>query len=622
MAMSYGPNGAVYDWWDPGAALTCTNEHDNWNAYWSFNNNWGYGYNGPAVLYSPGNMAYVWNGLMELNDRGMCGALGLGTYDIRRDNIYSRWGNWSAKAFVHCTKASNATGSPDNVFTCQEYTGHVTKETMCNFEWRNFWRVDWGPMGWGGLAYAWLSFHNCTIELRHWPSGRAISSGTCSWPTPQKGIKLDGDSNYPNGGYNNGKAINLGSALYNCVISSITWPRLYWNKRGYACPDNNDIYSKAEPEGHNADGVMGHTKVWLHATMGIEGSGPRLGHEYGSTHTFDAIIYIPDIGYGGGGYNYWGSTVGWLYSPGGGGGTSSGVAAPWISAGAVTETTIALTYGASMPHINNMLGYADNEIGRYRVIGSRTNGWTNLWPSQSGSSSWTPSGLTPDTVYCFQTQAQSNPDQYGDRAYAYSGRVCRRTMAKPGAPQNNQYSKWDTPRVNVVCPYWGNDIAYPTDAANITQVVDYVFNQSPTDTSGYSTTGRVGGNVVIQAPWHSTGQNSGFWVHTRTRNNWGVSPWVHTWFETVDRLYRPGERRQSNWRSHQASGGKSHRFTGSWTEMTTRSEFRPDGVTEHPNDDPTARSGDKIHPEDPNKWRNQDLIGAEATWYPEVDFYP
>ena len=56
--------------------------------------------------------------------------------------------------------------------------------------------------------------------------------------------------------------------------------------------------------------------------------------------------------------------------------------------------------------------------------------------------------------------------------------------------------------------------------------------------------------------------------------------------------------------------------------MTTRSEFRPDGVTPHVDDPPFERSGDRMHPEDPNKWRNDDLIGDDAVYYPENDFYP
>ena len=613
MPVSWGSNGAIYDWYDPFSnANDCTGQGDNFISYYSFNENYGDGWDSYKRVGMPGDVAWVWGGQQELNDRGMGVVLGGAIVNIKRDSPSSRYGNIGVRNVAHFVRAANGSGVayPDPAIKDDwKYRDpdNGVEYTASSFWWRKQKTVSWVIAS--AYMFAWPSTGEAVV--RRSDDLAEISYQNSYWPGDLKDTYL-GKSVFPQSGAD--KAINSGGNLYRELMTNTVWPRLYWNKKGYAGVLPNEVNGIDEPLNHNADGVLNHTKINIMFQSRWNGSGPRASHERTFMSAISVALYVPDVPP---------TARGWLKPPMGAG---WGPGYTYIQLGAVTENSINISsYGTTMPHPDNMLGYAENNgPGRFRIQGSRINGFIDCPAGQSRSSQWNVTGLNPDTVYCFYTYAESNPASYKDKGVSTSPQLCRRTMAKPGNPINLQWSKWDTARVKVQTPYWGNDIAFPTNAPNITQVIDYVFNNSPTDTSNFQTTGRIEGNPGTVLSWtdHSLNQNSEFWIHTRTRNNWGVSEWVHTKFETVDRLYRPGMRNTGSWKSHQAYGGKAHRFTGTWEEMTTRSEFRPDGVTPHVDDPPFERSGDRMHPEDPNKWRNDDLIGDDAVYYPENDFYP
>lgn len=516
-----------------------------------------------------------------IQDGGMGAYLGIWLNDIHRDSPDSIYGNIGIGRMLWCMANKNG-------------VNEVVKDNIGWFTWYNNSRGNNGLFGrevWRFMAMV--------------DNGSAV---TATYVDTMGDIPGGVDKNFPiwsdqQGFQNHGREgdpsslkpptalfVENGSdaAAQQPIWSGAIWPRLYWNRKGQAGATGPDDYNPRRHDDHHGV-LIAYVRVdWV-------GSGPRLGSEYRGTASMAVPVIIPDIAPG---------DCNWIKPPQYSGNGESNVGVNILRTTDTTETTVSIRAWVSSW---GKMGTFGDDQGQMRL----QNGYTSAWTGKSSQKdyTWNLTGLTPGTIYYTAAQARNSEDEYKSGT-AYSKRIGWRMKQTPGLTHHENNSRWDTPSINVTIDHFGADTADISKAAAQIKKIDYVFNNSPTDTSGYTTTGQLGSNSLrIWGSSHSVDQNTGFWVHTRSRNGWNTSAWTHTWYETPDRLYRPGARKQSDWRSHQASGGKSHRVVNGWQEMTTRSDKGPDG-RQHADDDPQRKND--------QKWRNMDLIGSNPTWYSET----
>lgn len=562
--------------WEPNTGATrCT------PSWWGDNNKTAYTWNayGGKVLLSNGSdcQSFVVDGRWSpIQDGGMGAYLGIWINDIHRDSASSQYGNIGIGSMLWCIANKNGTNEilNDNV-------GHFTN-------WKN---NDWGNNGmFGSSVLRWLSIEsgsNTRTETYIDSSGDipgGIERKRAIWSDWQE--------------FENHNSYNVPTALFvegytpgkpeGGIYSGALWPRVYWNRKGLAGARNeNDNNPRRHTD--NKHGV-------ITALVGINwtGCGPRLGTQYHGSGNIAVPIIVPDIAPG---------DCNWIKGPQYSGTGEGNVGVNISRTTDTTETTVSIRTWVSSWGVKGTFG---DDKGQMRLQNGYTSAWTGI--SSQKDYTWNLTGLTPGAIYYTAAQARNSEDEY-KAGTAYSKRIGWRMKQTPGTTSHENNSRWDTPSINVTVSHFGADTAdINLDAAQIKKI-DYVFNNSPTDTSGYTTSGQMSSdNIRIWGREHSVDQNSGFWVHTRTRNGWNTSEWTHTWYETPDRLYRPGARKQVDWKSHQAMNGKCHRVAGGWQELTTRSDKGPDG-RQHIADDPQRKND--------SKWRNMDLIGSDPTWYHE-----
>lgn len=559
--------------WEPNTGATrCTSwgDDDNktaytWNAY------------GGTILLRDGieHQSFVVDGRWSpIQDGGMGAYLGIWINDIHRDNTSSQFGNIGIGSSLWCMANKNGT---DEILQ-----GNVGK-----FYWKN---GEWGDNGlFGKSVLRWLSIENGnnTRTETYIDSSGDIPGGI------ERRMAIWSDRDFENHG-----SYNVPTALFvegqqeapeGAIWSGALWPRVYWNRRGQAgARDENDEHPRRHTD--NKHGVVT-------ALVGINwtGCGPRMGTQYRGSETIAVPVIIPDIGPG---------DCNWIKPPQYSGSGEGNVGVNIARTTDTTETTVSIRTWVSSWGKQGTFG---DDKGQMRLQNGYTSAWTGIDTKKDYT--WNLTGLTPGAIYYTAAQARNSEDEYTSGT-AYSVRIGWRMKQTPGLTHHTNNSRWDTPSVDVKVDHFGADTADITKAAAQQRAIDYVFNNSATDTSGYTTTGYISGDSIrVWGTSHSVDQNTGFWIHTRSRNGWNTSEWTHTWYETPDRLYRPGARKQVGWKSHQAYNGKCHRVVGGWQELTTRSDKGPDG-RQHAADDPQRKND--------SKWRNMDLIGSDPTWYAET----
>lgn len=562
--------------WEPNTGATrCT------PSGWGDNTKTAYTYNGfdnrSFLRDGIEHQSFVVDGRWSpIQDGGMGAYLGIWINDIHRDNATSQYGNIGIGSMLWCVANKNGT-----MEILQDNVG----------EFKNWKNNDWGNNGFlGSSVLRWLSIESGTNTRTETyvnssgdiPGGRENRRAIWSdWQTFYNHNSYDVPTAlFVEPGGNDGPA---GQPIW----SGALWPRVYWNRKGQAGARNENDES---PQRHDA------THGVITALVGINwtGCGTRMGNQYHGQATMAVPVIIPDIGPG---------DCKWIKPPqySGNGEGLDGVNIQRTTD--TTETTVSIRAWVSSWGKQGTFG---DDKGQMRLQNGYTSAWTGI--SSQKDYTWNLTGLTPGAIYYTAAQARNSEEAY-TAGTTYSKRIGWRMKQTPGLTHHENNSRWDTPSINVTIDHFGADTADITkDAAQIKKI-DYVFNNSATDTSGYTTTGQLTSNSLrIWGREHSVDQNTGFWVHTRSRNGWNTSEWTHTWYETPDRLYRPGCRKQVTWKSHQALNGKSHRVQGGWQELTTRSDKGPDG-RQHIADDPQRKTAEK--------WRNMDLIGTDPTWYHE-----
>lgn len=558
--------------WEPNTGATrCTS--------WGDDNKTAYTWNSydDTILLRDGieHQSFVVDGRWSpIQDGGMGAYLGIWINDIHRDNTSSQFGNIGIGSSLWCMANKNG-------------TNEILQDNVRWFYWKN---GEWGDNGlFGKSVLRWLSIENGnnTRTETYVDSSGDIPGGI------ERRMAIWSDQNFENHG-----SYSVPTALFvegqqgepeGAIWSGALWPRVYWNRRGQAgARDENDEHPRRHTD--NKHGVVT-------ALVGINwtGCGPRMGTQYRGSGTIAVPVIIPDIGPG---------DCNWIKPPQYSGNGEGNVGVNIARTTDTTETTVSIRTWVSSWGKQGTFG---DDKGQMRLQNGYTSAWTGIDTKKDYT--WNLTGLTPGAIYYTAAQARNSEDEYTSGT-AYSVRIGWRMKQTPGLTHHTNNSRWDTPSIDVKIDHFGADTVDITKAAAQQRSIDYVFNNSATDTSGYTTTGYISGDSIrVWGASHSVDQNTGFWIHTRSRNGWNTSEWTHTWYETPDRLYRPGARKQVDWKSHQAANGKCHRVVGGWQELTTRSDKGPDG-RQHADDDPQRKND--------SKWRNMDLIGSDPTWYAET----
>lgn len=579
--ISSGDEAFRFEWEPNTSAMRCNNYGDVDKTAYTYN---GFGARA-QVCTGVDCQSFVVDGRWSpVQDGGMGAFLGIWLNDIHRDSPSSIYGNIGIGGMLWCMANKNGTSEilKDNV-------GWYGNADSPFASWRNMEKGGYGFLG--KEVYRFLSIysgsstHVATYKnsLGDIPGG--IDTRLPYWGDRQ-GFQNHNSLEVPRGFY-----VEPGASdrmAQNPIWSGAIWPRVYWNRRGQAGANGPDDIN---PIRHDAT----HGVITALISINWVGSGPRLGSEYKGTTSMSVPVIVPDIPPG---------ECAWIKGPQYAGNGEGNVGVNISRTTDTTETTVSIRAWVSSW---GKMGTFGEDQGQMRLQNGYTSAWTAVGSQKDYT--WNLTGLTPGAIYYTAAQARNSEDEYTPGT-AYSKRIGWRMKQTPGLTHHENNSRWDTPSVNVTIDHFGADTADISKAAAQTKKLDYIFNNSPTDTSGYTTTGQLTSTSLrIWGASHSVDQNTGFWIHTRSRNGWNVSEWTHTWYETPDRLYRPGCRKQVGWKSHQALNGKSHRLRGSWTEMTTRSDKGPDG-RQHIADDPQRKTD--------QKWRNMDLIGSDPTWYAET----